>query len=39
MGCFYGYSLAEFPQTNESIVKLAQSLRAEGKVQDCHVGE
>lgn len=36
MDCFYGYRLAEFPQTNKSVVKLAQSFRIERKIQDCH---
>jgi hypothetical protein len=32
MDCFYGYSLAEFAQTNEGVVELAQSFRTEREV-------
>lgn len=36
MDGFYGYSLAEFPQTDKSVVQLAQSFWTKGEVQDRH---
>jgi hypothetical protein len=36
MDGFYRDSLAEFAQTNEGVVKLAQSFRTECEIQDSH---